>query len=69
MSQQVALPSDLPRSTVPQAKDHLALRLKPNAQGFVTLENFLKLPVAEEYQLKKNSTTDGDWKLVPYFDW
>ncbi|GMS77908.1 hypothetical protein PENTCL1PPCAC_83 [Pristionchus entomophagus] len=58
-----------PRTLTRQAKEHLAIRLKPNAQGFVALENFLKMPVAEEYQLKKNSTTEGDWKLVPYFDW
>ncbi|GMR57164.1 hypothetical protein PMAYCL1PPCAC_27359, partial [Pristionchus mayeri] len=58
-----------PRTLTRQAKEHLAMRLKPNPQGFVPLENFLKLPVAEEYQLKKNSTTEGDWKLVPYFDW
>ncbi|KAF8385648.1 sta-2 [Pristionchus pacificus] len=58
-----------PRMLTRQAKEHLAMRLKPNPQGFVALENFLKLPVAEEYQLKKNSTTEGDWKLVPYFDW
>ncbi|GMT08865.1 hypothetical protein PFISCL1PPCAC_162 [Pristionchus fissidentatus] len=58
-----------PRTLSRQAKEHLAMRLKPTPQGFVALENFLKLPVAEEYQLKKNSTTEGDWKLVPYFDW
>jgi hypothetical protein len=33
------------------------------------LENFLKLPVAEEYCLKKGSTTEGEWKLVPYYEW
>ncbi|PIO53647.1 hypothetical protein TELCIR_25011, partial [Teladorsagia circumcincta] len=27
------------------------------------------LPVAEEYQLRKNSTTEGEWKLVPFFEW
>ncbi|VDM83251.1 unnamed protein product [Strongylus vulgaris] len=29
----------------------------------------MKLPVAEEYQLRKNSTTEGEWKLVPFFEW
>ena len=27
------------------------------------------MPVAEEYQLKKSSTTDGEWKLVPFYEW
>ncbi|KIH45338.1 hypothetical protein ANCDUO_24622, partial [Ancylostoma duodenale] len=51
------------------AKQHLINRLKPNPQGFIALDNFMKLPVAEEYQLRKNSTTEGEWKLVPFFDW
>ena len=29
----------------------------------------MKLPVAEEFCLKKNSKTEGEWKLVPFFDW
>ncbi|KAK5977299.1 SH2 domain-containing protein, partial [Trichostrongylus colubriformis] len=44
-------------------------RLKPTQQGFIALDNFMKLPVAEEYQLRKNSTTEGEWKLVPFFEW
>ncbi|VDM56261.1 unnamed protein product [Angiostrongylus costaricensis] len=39
--------------------------LKPT-QSFL---KFFQLPVAEEYQLRKNSTTEGEWKLVPFFDW
>ncbi|RCN37944.1 hypothetical protein ANCCAN_16130 [Ancylostoma caninum] len=58
-----------PRMFTMQAKQHLINRLKPNPQGFIALDNFMKLPVAEEYQLRKNSTTEGEWKLVPFFDW
>ncbi|WKX99870.1 hypothetical protein Q1695_014613 [Nippostrongylus brasiliensis] len=58
-----------PRMFTMQAKQHLVNRLKPTQQGFIALDNFMKLPVAEEYQLRKNSTTEGDWKLVPFFEW
>uniref|UniRef100_A0A158P6X6 SH2 domain-containing protein n=1 Tax=Angiostrongylus cantonensis TaxID=6313 RepID=A0A158P6X6_ANGCA len=40
--------------------------LKPDFQPFTAFDT---LPVAEEYQFRKNSTTEGEWKLVPFFDW
>ncbi|PAV68247.1 hypothetical protein WR25_11010 [Diploscapter pachys] len=58
-----------PRMFTMNAKQHLINRLKPNQQGFIQLDNFMKMPVAEEYQLKKSSTTDGEWKLVPFYEW
>ncbi|CAI4222596.1 unnamed protein product [Auanema sp. JU1783] len=58
-----------PRMFAMQTKQHLINRLKPNNQGFIVLDNFMKLSVAEDYQLKKASSTDGEWKLVPFFDW
>ncbi|KJH41532.1 hypothetical protein DICVIV_12491 [Dictyocaulus viviparus] len=58
-----------PRMFTMQTKQHLVNRLKPTHHGFIVLDNFMKLPVAEEYQLRKNSTTEGEWKLVPFFDW
>ncbi|PAV68814.1 hypothetical protein WR25_03539 [Diploscapter pachys] len=58
-----------PRMFTMNAKQHLINRLKPNQQGFIQLDNFMKTPVAEEYQLKKSSTTDGEWKLVPFYEW
>ncbi|KAE9549277.1 hypothetical protein FO519_007513 [Halicephalobus sp. NKZ332] len=51
-----------------QAKHHLIHRLRPDSAARISLDNFMKMPVAEEYCLKKNST-DGEWKLVPFFDW
>ncbi|CAD6193645.1 unnamed protein product [Caenorhabditis auriculariae] len=58
-----------PRRFSMQAKQHLVMRLKPNQQGFIPLDNFMKLPVAEEYQQKKTTSAEGEWKLVPFFDW
>lgn len=29
----------------------------------------MKQPVAEEYCLKRGSTTESEWKLVPYYEW
>lgn len=58
-----------PRKLSMQAKQHLISRLKPNNQGFISLDHFMKLPVAEEYQQKKASVSEGEWKLVPFYDW
>uniref|UniRef100_A0A8R1DPM3 SH2 domain-containing protein n=1 Tax=Caenorhabditis japonica TaxID=281687 RepID=A0A8R1DPM3_CAEJA len=61
-----------PRKFAMQTKQHLVMRMKPNQQGFLPLDNFMKLPVAEEFQQKKSTAaaaTDGDWKLVPFYDW
>ncbi|CAJ0582530.1 unnamed protein product, partial [Mesorhabditis spiculigera] len=58
-----------PRSFTPQAKEHIIKRLKPTPHGYIVIDNFMKLPVAEEFQQKKTSGTEGDWKLVPFFDW
>ncbi|MFH4977335.1 hypothetical protein AB6A40_004044 [Gnathostoma spinigerum] len=57
-----------PRMFTDQAKEHIIMRLKPNANGQVCLENFLKLAVCQEYTLKRTSN-DGEWKLVAFFDW
>ncbi|KAI6190647.1 Signal transducer and activator of transcription b [Aphelenchoides bicaudatus] len=35
----------------------------------INLDNFMKLSVAEEFCQKKGSTTEGEWKLVPYYEW
>jgi hypothetical protein len=63
------IPAIQPKPFSPQAKHHILRRLKPDNSGRITLENFMKLPVAEEFCLKKNSKTEGEWKLVPFFDW
>nr|AAD45535.1 zinc finger protein STAT-B [Caenorhabditis elegans] len=58
-----------PRKFNMQTKQHLVMRMKPNNQGFLPLDNFMKLPVAEEFQHKKSASAEGDWKLVPFYDW
>ncbi|ULT90942.1 hypothetical protein L5515_008752 [Caenorhabditis briggsae] len=58
-----------PRKFNMQTKQHLVMRMKPNQQGFLALDNFMKLAVAEEFQQKKSAASDGDWKLVPFYDW
>lgn len=57
-----------PRMFTDQEKEHIILRLKPNSNGQINLENFLKLAVCQEYTTKRSST-DGEWKLVAFFDW
>uniref|UniRef100_A0A0N5AEK2 SH2 domain-containing protein n=1 Tax=Syphacia muris TaxID=451379 RepID=A0A0N5AEK2_9BILA len=57
-----------PRVLTDQDKEHIILRLKPNVDGTIHLERFLKQPVCQEYITKKSST-DGEWKLVAFFDW
>lgn len=51
-----------------QVKHHIIHRLKPDGSAQVLLENFMKLPVAEELCQKKGSTAE-EWKLVPYYEW
>uniref|UniRef100_A0A7E4ZTQ5 SH2 domain-containing protein n=1 Tax=Panagrellus redivivus TaxID=6233 RepID=A0A7E4ZTQ5_PANRE len=63
------IPAIQPRMFSNQSKHHLIRRLKPDNDARILLNNFLKLPVAEEYCLKKGSTTNGEWKLVPFFEW
>ncbi|KAH7694676.1 CRE-STA-2 protein [Aphelenchoides avenae] len=58
------IPLVQPRSFTNLAKHHLIHRLKPDDNARIQLENLLKLPVAEEYCLKK-----GEWKLVPFYEW
>uniref|UniRef100_A0A915EMQ0 SH2 domain-containing protein n=1 Tax=Ditylenchus dipsaci TaxID=166011 RepID=A0A915EMQ0_9BILA len=78
-----------PKAFTYQAKQHLIGRLKPDSQGNIFLENFLKMPVAEEYCLKRaagmsasaaaaaaasspniaENAGNGEWKLVPFFEW
>ncbi|CAB3397720.1 unnamed protein product [Caenorhabditis bovis] len=58
-----------PRKFSMQTKQHLVIRMKPNANGLLPLDNFMKVPVAEEYQQKKASSSEGEWKLVPFYDW
>ncbi|KAI6223784.1 Signal transducer and activator of transcription b [Aphelenchoides fujianensis] len=50
-------------------KHHLIQRLKPDTDAQIELDNFMKLPVAEEFCLKRGSATEGEWKLVPYYEW
>uniref|UniRef100_A0A0M3I5K0 SH2 domain-containing protein n=1 Tax=Ascaris lumbricoides TaxID=6252 RepID=A0A0M3I5K0_ASCLU len=57
-----------PRMFTNQHKEHIIMRLKPDTDGQVSLENFLKLAVCQEYTIKR-STNDGEWKLVAFFDW
>uniref|UniRef100_A0A915PQB3 SH2 domain-containing protein n=1 Tax=Setaria digitata TaxID=48799 RepID=A0A915PQB3_9BILA len=52
-----------PRMFTLQDKEHIILRLKPNTDGQIALENFLK-----EY-ITKRVSGDGEWKLVAFFDW
>ncbi|CEF70498.1 SH2 domain and EF-hand domain pair-containing protein [Strongyloides ratti] len=63
------IPIVKPRMLTNQAKHHIIMRLKPNTDAKILLDNFMKSPVAEEFCLKKGSTTDGEWKLVPFYDW
>ncbi|CAO4380558.1 unnamed protein product [Caenorhabditis nigoni] len=58
-----------PRKFNMQTKQHLVMRMKPNQQGFLALDNFMKLAVAEEFQQKKSGASEGEWKLVPFYDW
>ena len=62
------IPVIQPKMFSNQSKHHLIHRLKPDSAARISLDNFMKMPVAEEYCLKKNST-DGEWKLVPFFEW
>uniref|UniRef100_A0AC35UI06 SH2 domain-containing protein n=1 Tax=Rhabditophanes sp. KR3021 TaxID=114890 RepID=A0AC35UI06_9BILA len=62
------IPIIKPRSLSNQAKNHIIMRLKPNRENKILLENFLKLPVAEDFVNKKNSS-DGEWKLIPFYEW
>uniref|UniRef100_A0A8R1XZG2 SH2 domain-containing protein n=1 Tax=Onchocerca volvulus TaxID=6282 RepID=A0A8R1XZG2_ONCVO len=57
-----------PRMFTLQDKKHIILRLKPNKDGQIILENFLKLAVCQEY-IKNKTTNEGEWKLVAFFDW
>ncbi|CAI5451405.1 unnamed protein product [Caenorhabditis angaria] len=57
-----------PKKFTMQAKQHLVTRLKPDQQGFLVLDNFMRLPVSEEFQQKKTAN-GGEWKLVPFYDW
>uniref|UniRef100_A0AC34PW71 SH2 domain-containing protein n=1 Tax=Panagrolaimus sp. JU765 TaxID=591449 RepID=A0AC34PW71_9BILA len=63
------IPLVQPKPFSNQAKHHLIHRLRPDGAARIALDNFMKMPVAEEYCLKKGSTTDGEWKLVPFFEW
>lgn len=72
------------------SKQHLLVRLKPDVNGNVPVENFLRMPVAEEFCINKKAVSakesgaqtplasssgvlagaiDGEWKLVPFFEW
>ncbi|VDN07474.1 unnamed protein product [Thelazia callipaeda] len=57
-----------PRMFTSKEKEHIILRLKPTADGQIVLENFLKLAVCQEYTTKRASS-EGEWKLVAFFDW
>ncbi|VDD94865.1 unnamed protein product [Enterobius vermicularis] len=57
-----------PRMFTDQDKQHIILRLKPNSNGTINLERFLKQPVCQEYITKK-AASDGEWKLVAFFEW
>lgn len=63
------IPLVQPKPFTNQAKHHLIHRLRPDGAARIALDNFMKMPIAEEYCLKKGSTTDGEWKLVPFFEW
>ncbi|KAI1724040.1 STAT protein, DNA binding domain-containing protein [Ditylenchus destructor] len=63
------IPLIQPRAFTYQSKQHLISRLKPDAQGNILVENFLKMPAAEEYCQKRDATDKGEWKLVPFFEW
>lgn len=43
------------------------MKVNQNSDNFIN-GKLLQLPVAEELQRKK-SNNDGEWKLVPFFDW
>uniref|UniRef100_A0A914X9P4 SH2 domain-containing protein n=1 Tax=Plectus sambesii TaxID=2011161 RepID=A0A914X9P4_9BILA len=57
-----------PRELTTQAKHHIMARLKPTRTAEVSLDNFMKLPVAEEYA-NKRTTGEGEWKLIPFYEW
>ncbi|KAI6216109.1 Signal transducer and activator of transcription b [Aphelenchoides besseyi] len=63
------IPLIQPKPFTNNIKHHLIHRLKPDTNAQIELDNFMKLPVAEEYCLKRGSTTEGEWKLVCYFEW
>nr|CAD2199935.1 unnamed protein product [Meloidogyne enterolobii] len=87
---QIALNQPRPFNLV--SKQHLLGRLKPDVNGQVPVENFLRMPVAEEFCINKKAVSakesgaqtplanssggtnllgaiDGEWKLVPFFEW
>ncbi|KAK0410120.1 hypothetical protein QR680_004958 [Steinernema hermaphroditum] len=63
------IPVIQPRMFTNQTKHHLVSRLKPNPASQIPLENFMKHPVAEEYTVKKTGSSEGEWKLVPFYEW
>ncbi|CAD5231615.1 unnamed protein product [Bursaphelenchus xylophilus] len=63
------IPLIQPKPFTNNVKHHIIHRLKPDGNAQIALENFMKLPVAEEFCLKRGSTTEGEWKLVPYYEW
>ncbi|VDN60133.1 unnamed protein product [Dracunculus medinensis] len=54
--------------SVLQDKKHLLIRLNPDRDGEINLENFTKLAVCQEYSIKKVSN-EGEWKLLPFSEW
>ncbi|KAL3115513.1 hypothetical protein niasHT_018146 [Heterodera trifolii] len=93
-SDSVALQQPRPFSAV--SRQHLLNRLKPNRNGLISVDSFLKMPAAEEFCMTKSkanakengagggaqsppgsvasgvgggTTAEGEWKLVPFYEW